>query len=102
MAESMAMPQVQTDTSEVVRVTVNSLVASDSPRLNGESMTHAQALANSDASLPPIVVHRRTMRVIDGMHRLRAARLRGQHEIDVRFFDGSEEDAFVIAVAANV
>lgn len=27
--------------------------------------------------MPPIVVHRATMRVIDGMHRVRAAKLRG-------------------------
>ena len=59
-------------------------------------------LAESDAALPPIVVHRSTMRVIDGMHRLRAARLRGQDEIDVRFYDGDEDNAFVIAVAANI
>jgi hypothetical protein len=41
------------------------------------------------------------MRVIDGMHRLRAAQLRGRTEIEVRFFRGAEEAAFVLAVQAN-
>ncbi|MFI2352103.1 transcriptional regulator [Streptomyces sp. NPDC019443] len=42
------------------------------------------------------------MRVVDGMHRLLAARLRGQQTIEVEFFDGSPEDAFLRAVASNV
>jgi hypothetical protein len=70
--------------------------------LKGESSGHAQILADSDAILPPIVVHRATMRVIDGMHRLRAAALRGEDQIDVCFFEGDEKDAFVLAVQTNV
>jgi hypothetical protein len=42
------------------------------------------------------------MRVIDGMHRLRAAELRQRHDIAVRFFDGDESAAFVLAVRANI
>ncbi|MGI5150981.1 ParB/RepB/Spo0J family partition protein [Plantactinospora sp. CA-294935] len=42
------------------------------------------------------------MRVVDGMHRLRAALRRGQDVIAVRFFDGGEQDAFVAAVEANI
>jgi hypothetical protein len=42
------------------------------------------------------------MRVIDGMHRLRAAILNGQREIGVRFFDGTDNEAFVAAVTANI
>ena len=42
------------------------------------------------------------MRVIDGMHRLRAAQLRGEKEIEVRFFDGTDELAFLLAVKTNV
>lgn len=85
----------------IVRVRVDSLLPADSPRLDGESPTHVAVLAESDASLPPILVHRTTMRVIDGMHRLRAAERRGCREIAVRFFDGDSEDAFVAAVEAN-
>ncbi|MFC4010191.1 chromosome partitioning protein ParB [Nonomuraea purpurea] len=42
------------------------------------------------------------MRVIDGMHRLRAAVLRGRTAVCVRFFDGTEADAFVLSVQLNV
>jgi DNA-binding CsgD family transcriptional regulator len=83
-------------------VPISSLQAADSPRLGGESEEHARTLAVTDSALPPILVHRKTMRVIDGMHRLRAAVLSGHDRIEVRFFDGSDEDAFVAAVRANV
>jgi ParB-like chromosome segregation protein Spo0J len=73
-----------------------------SPRLAGEDLTHARALADTPDELPPIIVHRSTMRVIDGMHRLHAAKLRRQHDIAVRYFDGDAADAFVLAVQANV
>ncbi|MFD8006064.1 ParB/RepB/Spo0J family partition protein [Streptomyces mirabilis] len=59
-------------------------------------------LAELDEQLPPILVDRRTMRVIDGMHRLLAACLRGQDSIEAEFFDGTPEEAFLRAVEANV
>lgn len=86
----------------VVRVPLNSLRESDSPRLSGPSHDHVKVLAESAQELPPIIVHRHTMRVIDGAHRIRAARLRGQESIDARFYDGPEEEAFLLAVAANI
>jgi ParB-like chromosome segregation protein Spo0J len=52
--------------------------------------------------LPPIIVHRATMSVIDGLHRLKAAKLRGQEKIPARFFDGGKADAFVVAVKSNI
>lgn len=88
--------------SPIVEVETRSLRASDSPRISGENLEHAQALANMDVELPPIIVHRPTMRVIDGMHRLRAAELRKQENITVQFFDGEEPDAFVLAVKTNI
>jgi hypothetical protein len=42
------------------------------------------------------------MRVIDGTHRLQAARLRGASSIAVRYFDGTNEQAFILAVHLNV
>lgn len=89
-------------TGERATVALGALLASDSPRVDGESDAHVKALAELDAPLPPILVHRETMRVVDGMHRLRAARLRGDTEIEVEFFDGSQEDAFALAVRLNV
>jgi hypothetical protein len=95
-------PLVQLDHLPIVMVQVSSLVAADSPRLSGENLEHARTLAESGERLPPIVVHRGTMRVIDGMHRLRAARLRGCTQIAVRFIDGDEASSFVLAVSENV
>jgi len=63
---------------------------------------HIHRLAETDSPLPPILVHRSTMQVIDGRHRLRAALLRGHDTIDVVFFDGSEEHAFIRAVEENI
>ena len=65
---------------EPVVVPVELLRHADSPRLDGESPDHIRTLAESGSDLPPILVHRETMRVIDGMHRLRAAILNGQLE----------------------
>ncbi len=87
--------------SDTQLVPIGSLQPADSPRLAGENPAHALALAECDDELPPILVHQPTMRVIDGMHRLRAASLRGQTEIEVRFFRGAQEAAFVLAVQAN-
>jgi ParB-like chromosome segregation protein Spo0J len=87
---------------DVVAVPDAYIAAGDSPRLDGEDLDHIRALAQDGISWPPILVHRETMRVVDGMHRLRAARLRGDQVIRVTFFDGDEAEAFVAAVRANV
>jgi hypothetical protein len=85
-----------------VAVPVDALRVADSPRLNGVDPDHARALAEVGIGLPPILVHRPTMSVIDGMHRLTAARINGREWIDVQYFHGSEEDGFALAVEANV
>lgn len=86
----------------VVRIPISSVLSADSPRLGGERADHIQLLIESEERFPPVVVHRSTMRVVDGMHRLRAAALRGDKTLDVRFFDGTAEDAFALAVEMNV
>jgi len=77
------------------------LLAADSPRLDGVDIQHAQLLADLEGDLPPILVNRRTMRVIDGMHRLRAAMIGGQEKIQAKLFDGTDDDAFLLAVKMN-
>lgn len=89
-------------TTAVVAVHVLTLRPADSPRLNGEDKAHIARLAELETPLPPILVDRRTMRVIDGMHRLMAASLQGRETINVIFFDGSETDIFLRAVQENV
>ncbi|MGW6202602.1 hypothetical protein ACWF9B_02975 [Streptomyces sp. NPDC055089] len=88
--------------SEVVSVPLARLRPADSPRFGGEDPQHIQLLAGCEEPLPPILVHRRTMRVIDGTHRVRVAQLRGAADIAVQYFDGTEAEAFVLAVESNV
>ncbi|MGW3650965.1 ParB/RepB/Spo0J family partition protein [Streptomyces sp. NPDC000878] len=88
--------------STVVNVAINQLVLNDSPRLQGEDVAHIQVIAEVEDGLPPILVHRETMQVIDGMHRVRAAISKGQTVIAARFFDGDEKEVFLLAVKANV
>jgi ParB-like nuclease family protein len=90
------------DESSIVWVPTNALRYADSPRLAGENEEHIMVLASSQARLPAILVRRATMCVIDGMHRLRAAILRGQDYVEVRFFDGDTDAAFVLAVRSNI
>jgi len=85
--------------SEVVPL--HSVLTGDSPRLSGRNSEHIRLLAETQ-DLPPVLVHRPTMRVIDGAHRLQAARQRGDREVAVRYFDGGEDAAFVLAVRSNI
>jgi hypothetical protein len=94
-----AVPPPEEEKTHVLPV--SALRVADSPRLNGEDPEHVELLAQVPAQLPPVLVHRASMRVIDGMHRLKAAQLKGEQTIAVRFFDGDEDEAFVAAVAAN-
>jgi hypothetical protein len=83
-------------------VSVRSLTLGDSPRLDGESESHVNVLVQSETTLPPILVHRDSMRIIDGLHRWRAAVVRGRESIEVEFFDGDETDGFIAAVQGNI
>ncbi|GGV54063.1 ParB/RepB/Spo0J family partition protein [Streptomyces spectabilis] len=85
----------------VHQVPIGILRPADSPRI-GENLQHARTLGACGAVLPPILVHRETMRVIDGMHRLRAALMQQRELVEVTYFDGSTEDAFVVAVQTNI
>jgi hypothetical protein len=98
---SRAAPNLDTGRS-VTRLAISDLRAADSPRLNGVNEEHVRILAESDANLPPILVHRTTMRVIDGTHRIRAAQLRGDDTIEVCYFDGTEYDAFLLGIRENI
>jgi len=86
---------------QIVYLPVELLVTAGSPRLAGEDLAHARVLAETPSTLPPIIVHRATMRVIDGMHRLRAARINGARKIAAQFFDGDDDAAFVLSVKVN-
>jgi ParB-like chromosome segregation protein Spo0J len=86
----------------VKKLTINSLVISNSPRRSGRNASHVRALAEHEGHLPPILVHYPSMRVLDGVHRVEAAKLRGAEDIEAYIFDGDEPASFVLAVRANV
>jgi transposase len=83
-------------------VPVGELMPSLAPRMRREDPAHVRLLAETDNGSDPLLVHRSTMRIIDGGYRLSAALMRGRTEVVVQFFDGSEADAFVLSVQLNV
>lgn len=83
-------------------VPVAAIRSSYTPRKNKANENHVQMLAQSPLPLPPIMVHRGSMRVIDGVHRLLATELRGHSTIAARLFEGNDAEAFALAVHLNV
>lgn len=86
----------------VVRLRVDALRYGRSVRIGGENPAHVRRLLGvPEEKLPPVVVHRDTMSVVDGLHRLHAARLRGASHITATLLDCDDVDAFVFALQAN-
>lgn len=83
-------------------VAICSLSFGESPRSQGENVEHTALLMECEGSLPPILVHRPSMQIIDGFHRVRAAQAKGKNMIEAVLLDGSVESAFVTAVAVNL
>lgn len=88
--------------SDVVEIPIAELRVGLSARSRGENPEHVRVLAENFSRLPPIVVHRETMTVIDGYHRRRAALQLGLERIPVAFFEGSLADAYLESVKLNV
>lgn len=63
------------------KVQDDSLAMFTMPRLSGEKIGHVCPLVETADSLPPIIVYRPVMRILDGMHRVHAPQLRGEREI---------------------
>jgi hypothetical protein len=84
-------------------VPVDSLLPLDeSPRQTGVNKQHAGLLAEMDGPLPPILVTRKDYRVIDGMHRVHAAMLRGVPKIEARLIDCDPEELYLLSVVSNI
>lgn len=84
----------------VEQVAVASLRKGNSPRLGGDSKDRVAQLRVA-VEVPPIIVHRSTMQIIDGGRRAADALCQHQDTIAVQFFEGSVEAAFVLAVVSN-
>ncbi|MFK0113054.1 ParB N-terminal domain-containing protein [Streptomyces sp. NPDC091217] len=86
----------------VTRVPVRSLSTDHTVRASGECTEHTRAVSAVLTELPPIIVHRTSMHVIDGLHRLRAAELREWEFIAAHLVDGEEIDTLILAVQTNL
>lgn len=73
-----------------------------SPRERQVDPGHVVALAELQGQWPPILVARCDGMVIDGYHRVEAARSLGWSKVPALLFDGTPEEAFVEAVRRNV
>ncbi|MFC8273320.1 ParB N-terminal domain-containing protein [Streptomyces sp. NPDC057271] len=84
-------------------VPLSALSAGVSLRQGGTDAAHIQSLVDvaGTAELPPILVRMDGYLVIDGLHRLEAARLRGDTTIKARLLDCSNSEALVIAMKVN-
>ncbi|WP_078627366.1 ParB/RepB/Spo0J family partition protein [Streptomyces sp. NRRL WC-3702] len=99
---SSARPSRTIGHGRIETVAIASLILTDTPRTSGTDPEHVLRLAEVKEGLPPILVQRSTLRVIDGMHRVKAAMLRGDDTIPVQYFEGSDAESFVQSVQANV
>ena len=89
--------------SPELNVAVSSLVPGFYLRHAGTNAAHVQLLADAAGStrLPPILVQKSGSRIIDGSHRVEAAKLRMDEYISARVIDCTDEEAFVLAVQSN-
>lgn len=86
-----------------ITIPVDSVITGYQLRKSGTDAAHVRMLADAAGSvrLPSILVQRHTSRIIDGMHRIEAARLRGERTISARLIDCTDAEALVLAIKSN-
>jgi ParB-like chromosome segregation protein Spo0J len=86
----------------VVSVALARLVVKRSIREGGVNQEHVRRLMRLGGRWPPILVHEETGVVIDGVHRVTAARMLGLLRIDASLFAGGPDAALIEFVRRNV
>ena len=86
--DALALP-----TGPVEHVRLATLPVGHAWRADGLDEVHVTALAGVLEATPPIVVSRCDMTIVDGAHRVAAARRRGSTSLRVEWFDGNEVEA---------
>ncbi len=86
----------------VVSVALARLVVKRSIREGGVNQEHVRRLMRLGGRWPPILVHEETGVVIDGVHRVAAARMLGLLRIDASLFTGGPDAALIEFVRRNV
>jgi ParB-like chromosome segregation protein Spo0J len=99
---AIASPPAQAPTSEVVTISLEELRVGPSMRAGGIDPLHVAALAEVASHWPPIVVSRSDSTVIDGQHRVAAARQLGLRKLTATWFDGSADEIYIEFVRRNV
>jgi ParB-like chromosome segregation protein Spo0J len=81
---------------------ISALLPAHYIRIDGINDEHVRLLMNCPDTLPPLLIQKSTLRVIDGMHRLRAAQAAGRTEIQAQLLDVDDREAFLHGVGANI
>jgi hypothetical protein len=102
MPKTRATPPGRPVVAGDAEVPLDALHVGPSLRVEGLDTQHVATLAELAGAWPPIVVRREDRSVVDGQHRVAAARRLGLASLQVTWFDGSTEDAFVEFVRCNV
>lgn len=87
--------------SQAQLIEIEKLLTVNSPRSCGTDPEHVKRLAEIETGLPPVIVRKGTLQVIDGAHRIEAAKLKGRKRILAIFFDGTDAEALILAIEAN-
>src|SRR6266567_1079227 len=101
--EEFRYPADVVDRLPIFNVPVNSLKSGFFLRGTGTDPAHVRLLADAvnASELPPILVQECNSRVVDGMHRLEAAKLLDEKYIRARFVNCTDQEAFILAVKSN-
>jgi ParB-like chromosome segregation protein Spo0J len=99
--DSLKLETTETE-DKTVKLRLSDLKIGACPRRGGIRADHVKTLAELDGGWPPIVVSRTDHRVVDGIHRVAAAKALGHTMIVARLFDGSADDAYIAAIKYNV
>ena len=86
----------------VVEIPLTSILETPCPRREGLDQDHVRALAELDGNWPPVVVCRADNRLVDGHHRVAAARSLGRTSVLAQMFDGSPQALYLEFVRLNV
>jgi ParB-like chromosome segregation protein Spo0J len=85
-----------------VKLRLSDLKIGACPRRGGVRADHVKTLTELGGRWPPIVVSRTDHRIVDGIHRVAAAKALGHTFIVARLFDGSADDAYIASIKYNV
>jgi ParB-like chromosome segregation protein Spo0J len=102
MTALVAAPEPPRASTALVELAIADLRDVPSMRERGIDPAHVAALAEVVESWPPIVVNRSDLHVVDGQHRVRAAKQLGLRHLCAVWFDGSPDDSYVEFVRCNV